>query len=66
MIIVPTSTDLCRALEAEGFPLPDECADVSLRMPADGVFQLVYTVNVSGTRLQQLGRALERVGKTHE
>lgn len=51
------------ALKAEGFLLPDECADVKLIMPVDGVYQLEYRVNLFGERLAQVGRALARMGE---
>jgi hypothetical protein len=63
MAYLVASYGLYLALKDEGFTLPEECVDVKLVMPVDGVFQLEYTVNVYGERLEQLGRALQRLGK---
>jgi hypothetical protein len=49
---------LYNALKKEGFPLPDECNDVQLSMPVDGIFQLHYIVNLTPEELQRIGRAL--------
>jgi hypothetical protein len=62
---MPSGTALFQALQAEDFPLPDDCADVKLTMPIDGLFQLHYVVNVSGDSLTKLGRALTRIGEDH-
>jgi hypothetical protein len=59
---LPSGTMLYHALLAEGFELPKECGDMQLLMPVDGVFQLHYTVNVLGSDLAKLGRALARIG----
>jgi len=58
----PVKLDLYEALLAEGFKLPEECADVQLVMPVDGIYQLEYKVNLYGERLAQVGRALARMG----
>lgn len=62
----PSGTNLYRALLAEGFKLPDECADVQLITPTDGVIQLRYVVNVTGSDLVKIGRALARIGEAAE
>jgi hypothetical protein len=62
--IFPTGTDLYRALKAEGFDLPDECRDVVLVMPVDGVFVMRYEVNLKGEDLVKVGKALARIGAT--
>jgi hypothetical protein len=62
---MPDGTELYHALVDEGFVLPDDCADVHLTMPIGGLFQLHYTVNVSGDNLIKLGRALARIGEKH-
>jgi hypothetical protein len=63
--IYPNGTDLYNALVAEGFELPEECSDVQLEMPIDGIFRLHYSVNVTGDNLAKLGRALTRIGEQH-
>ena len=50
------------ALKAEGYVLPDECADVEMTLPVDGVMQLKLIVNLTGESLQQFGRALVAIG----
>jgi hypothetical protein len=62
MIRLPSGTNLYRALKAEGFNLPDECRDVVLVMPVDGVFTLRYEVNLMGEDLVKVGKALARIG----
>lgn len=52
------------ALKAEGFILPNECAEVRLLMPIEGLFQLNYTVNLTDEDLVKVGRALARIGAT--
>lgn len=51
------------ALKQEGYQLPDGCADVRLLMPVDGVMQLEYVVSLMPEALQQVGRALVRLGE---
>lgn len=58
--------ELYEALLAEGFKLPDECADVHLVMPIDGLYQLEYKVNLFGERLAQVGRALAKMGENQK
>ena len=60
--VVNRPPNLYDALKAEGFELPDECGDVQLTMPVDGIFQLHYTVNVMPEDLAKIGRALARMG----
>lgn len=55
--------DLYQALKDEGFILPDECGDVEMRLPVDGVIQLAYIVNLTDERLAQFGRALVRMAE---
>lgn len=50
-------------LKAEGFALPDECAEVYMTMPVDGMYQLHYTVNLRDEDLVKLGRALVKMGE---
>lgn len=59
---LPSGTALYHALLAEGFELPKECGDMQLTLPVDGIFQLHYTVSVTGEDLVKLGRALARIG----
>jgi hypothetical protein len=51
------------ALKAEGFELPEDCADVELALPVDGMIQLKLVLNLTGKRLQQFGRALVVLGR---
>ena len=53
---------LAEALKAEGFPIPEHCAEARLLMPATGAFMLEYRVFVTADYLGQLGRALQRLG----
>lgn len=59
---LPTTRALLGALKAEGFPVPDECADIEILLPAHGVFQMRFLVFLTGERLAQFGRALEVCG----
>ena len=59
-------TPLYEALKAEGMTLPDDCGDVELLMPVDGIFVLTYRVNVMGDNLIKLGRALASVGVSQQ
>ena len=54
---------LYEALKAEGFVLPEECKDIKLVMPVDGVYQLEFVINLTDIRLAQLGRALTRIAE---
>lgn len=56
--------NLYSALKEEGFILPDEIADISIELPVDGPAQLIIRINVFGEKLAQVGRALERIGKS--
>lgn len=58
-ISVPPS--LYEALKAEGFLLPDECADVRLLMPVDGIWQMQYRVNLSMEDFEKVSRAFIRI-----
>ena len=51
------------ALKDEGFDLPDECVDVEMKMPTDGIYQLHYIVNLTDDRLAKFGRALVRMAE---
>jgi len=59
---------LYQALKDEGYELPEECGDVEMRLPVDGVIQLAYIVNLTdgedGT-LAKFGRALVRMAKNN-
>lgn len=58
---------LYQALLAEGFVLPEECGDVSLELPVDGITQLVCRINITPRNVAQIGRALCRLeAKTEE
>ena len=63
---IPTGSELYEALLKEGFRLPENCADVKMIMPIDGMFQLMYTVNLTGHELAKVGRALERIGNKQD
>ena len=52
---------LADALKAEGFPVPDQCAEARLLMPVRGVFTIEYRVFVTSENLGKLGRALQRL-----
>lgn len=52
---------LYEALKAEGFVLPDECCEVRMIMPVDGVYQLHYEVNLRAEDLIKIGKALQRI-----
>lgn len=60
---VISGTDFYNALKAEGFELPDECGDVHMIVPVDGLIQLHYTVNVRHEDLVKIGKALARMGE---
>ena len=57
-----STTLLYRALKQCGFTLPDECGDVQMLMPVDGVFQLHYTVNLTHDDMVKIGNALIAIG----
>ena len=57
----PSGTVLYHALLAEGFDLPPNCGDIEMELPVDGLIRLKYVENLSGERLAQFGRALQRV-----
>ena len=57
------SFGLYQALKAEGFELPKECAEVRMEMPVDGIFQLVYRVNLTEEDLKKIGRTLVRMAE---
>ncbi len=63
MARVISTYGLYEALKAEGFLLPDECADVQMLMPIDGMYQLAYKVNLRDEDLVKLGRALVRLAE---
>ncbi len=63
MVRAISSYGLYQALKNEGFELPEECGDVELLMPVDGVFRLYYTVLVTDENLGKLGRALARLAE---
>lgn len=44
--------------------LPDECADVEMLIPVDGVLRLRYTVNVTQEDARKLAEAFEKL--SHE
>lgn len=56
-------TSIYRALKAEGFALPENCGDVTLELPVDGVIVLHYRIMVDTETLAMIGRALERLAK---
>ncbi|MES2360082.1 MAG: hypothetical protein V4529_17205 [Gemmatimonadota bacterium] len=63
MAKVLTGFGLYNALKVEGYTLPDECADVELRIPVDGVMQLALIVNLTEVTLAQVGRAFIRMAE---
>lgn len=63
MARVISTHGLYEALKAEGFILPDECADVHMTMPIDGLYQLHYTVNLRDEDMIKLGRAFIRMAE---
>ena len=60
---IMASYQLYQALKDEGFVLPDECGDVTLTMPVDGILQLHYHINLTDVTLAQVGRALARIAE---
>jgi hypothetical protein len=58
---IPATTFLHKALQDEGFALPEDTSHVSLEMPPDGMFQLVLHLNCGAERLAILSRALMRL-----
>ena len=52
---------LVDALKAEGFPLPDDCAEARLVMRPADTFMIEYRVFVSEENLRKFGRALQRI-----
>lgn len=62
-IPVYQTPSLYEALKAEGFVLPDECGDVALELPVDGLAQLVVRINMTDTNIGQIGRALQRIAR---
>lgn len=61
MVQIVSTIRLAEALKLEGYPLPDECSDVSLEMPVAGAMMLRYSVFVTTENLPKLGRALIRL-----
>jgi hypothetical protein len=54
-----SSSDLSKHLEAAGIPYPPECADVEVLMPADGIMQIRFTINVTTDMLPKIAKALQ-------
>lgn len=54
---------LKKALEAEGFQLPDHCGEVRLVMDVNRPFVLQYDVFVDEDQLVKVGKALARIGE---
>lgn len=52
-----------KALKAEGFELPKECADVNLVFPVDGVLMIKYDCFVTHEDLAKIGRAMIRMAE---
>lgn len=63
MATVSTTKQLHTVLQEEGFPLPENCRHVELRMDVNSLFILVYECHVDDDQLGKLGRALERLSK---
>lgn len=63
MARIVSDFNLYEALLEEGFKVPEECAGVELLLPADGLVQLRWTVNVRNEELAALGRILVRFGE---
>jgi hypothetical protein len=58
-----SANGLYDALKDGGFDLPEECSDVEMKMPADGLYALHYVVLLNGERLAKFGRALVRMAE---
>lgn len=63
---VMTTYGLYQALVDEGYVLPEECGDVEMRLPVDGVIQLALIVNLTDETLAMFGRALIRMAGKNE
>lgn len=66
MIRLYQPPSLYDALKAEGFVLPDECNDITIELPVDGIVQLVVRINLTEQNIAQFGRALVRLGRPRE
>lgn len=42
-----------------GVALPEECADIEIKLPVDGLWQIIYTCNVTGELAHKIGKALQ-------
>jgi len=56
-------TPLYVALKKVGFPLPENCGDVELEMPVDGVMTLRYRIMLDDHQLEKLAEALKLIAK---
>lgn len=54
---------LVKALDAEGFPLPQHCREARVILGVDRDFMLQYDVLLTPEAMAQLGRALQRVAE---
>lgn len=58
-----STRDLDKYLKAEGFPLPDDCAEIRLLLGVNKPFILQYDIFVSGENLARLGRAFVKMAE---
>lgn len=56
--IIPVHT-LMQTLEQCGVQLPEETVSVEIKVPVDGLMQIVYTCNVTGSLAHKIGKALQ-------
>ena len=58
-----STRNLADALKAEGFAIPENCAEARLIMGPNDPFVIEYRVFVDGANLDRLGRALQRLAQ---
>ena len=63
MAEVVGGTNLYAALKQVGFPIPEECGDIALVLPVDGIMMLRYSTFVTGENLVKLAEALKLIGE---
>lgn len=56
--MLPVHT-LMQTLEQCGVQLPEETVTVEIKIPVDGLMQIVYTCNVTGGLAHKIGKALQ-------
>lgn len=62
MATVQNTYGLVKALEAEGFPLPEMCREARVILGVDNAFMIQYDVFLTLETTAKLGRALQRLG----